>query len=415
MITAVKGTQDIFLPQVLLWQRLEASAREIFRRYGVGEIRTPILEPTELFVRGIGDETDIVTKEMYTFLDKSGRSLTMRPENTAGVVRSLVEHRLHDSPAHSRLYYIGPQFRYERPQKGRYRQFHQIGLEFIGEEAPGCDAEGIAAAVDILRAVGIPDILVQINSVGCPACRPPYVALLKASLEAKGESLCADCRRRLETNPLRVLDCKVPHCQPVLDSAPRIAESLCAPCAEHYAAVKAALGILGVPFHERHRLVRGLDYYVRTVFEVTSAALGAQDALLGGGRYDGLLKQIGGPDAPGFGWALGMERILLAIPTAPDHRLPWVYLAWNGEGTWEAGLSVARRLREAGIPVVMEHGARSFKSALKRADRMQLRWTLLLGEEEKKSGTFTLKDMASATQEALGLEGVVQKVGEGSE
>lgn len=413
MITAVKGTQDVSFPEILRWQRLEEAAREVFRRYGISEIRTPILEPTEFFVRGIGGETDIVTKEMYTFQDKGGRSLTMRPENTAGVVRSLVEHRLHDSPPHARLYYIGPQFRYERPQKGRYRQFHQIGLEFIGEEAPGCDAEGIAAAVDILRVAEIPEILVQLNSVGCPSCRPSYVAFLRASLEPSAESLCGDCRRRLETNPLRVLDCKVPHCQPILDAAPRISESLCPECAAHYAAVKSALGILGVPFAEKHRLVRGLDYYVRTVFEITSAALGAQDALLGGGRYDGLLKQIGGPDAPGFGWALGMERLLLAMPARSGDRIPGIYLAWSGEGTWEAALAIARDLRDAGIPVVMDHGKRSFKSALKRADRMEVRWTLLLGEEELKSKTYTLKDMRAATQEALDLAGVLEKVKQG--
>lgn len=410
MIPAVKGTQDIYFPDVLRWQKLEAAAREVFRHYGLGEIRTPVLEHTELFVRGIGGETDIVTKEMYTFTDKGDRSLTLRPENTAGVVRSLVEHRLHDSPPHGRLYYIGPQFRFERPQKGRYRQFHQIGMEIIGEDAPGCDAESIAVAVDLLRAVEIPDVMVQLHSVGCPSCRPAYVGLLKASLDPMCDVLCENCRRRLETNPLRVLDCKVPRCQPVLDGAPRLADSLCAECADHYASVKSALAILGVPFAEKHRLVRGLDYYVRTVFEVTSATLGAQDALLGGGRYDGLLKQIGGPDAAGFGWALGMERLLMAMPPRSGERLPWVYLAWNGEGTWEAALALARELREAGVCVVMEHGKRSFKSALKRADRMEVRWTLLLGEEERDSRLYTLKDMSTVTQEALDLAGVVHKV-----
>jgi histidyl-tRNA synthetase len=224
------------------------------------------------------------------------------------------------------------------------------------------------------------------------------------------ESLCENCRRRLETNPLRVLDCKVPHCQPALDDAPRLADSLCAGCAEHYASVKSALSILGVPIAEKHRLVRGLDYYVRTVFEVTSEALGAQDALLGGGRYDGLLKQIGGPDAAGFGWALGMERLLMAMPPRSGELLPWVYLAWNGEGTWESALALARELREAGVCVVMEHAKRSFKSALKRADRMEVRWTLLLGEEERNSRLYTLKDMSTVTQEALDFAGVVGKV-----
>src|SRR5512140_1417362 len=302
MITAVKGMQDTLFPEVRRWQRVEAAAREVFARYGFTEIRTPILEPTELFVRGIGDETDIVNKEMYTFADRKGRSVTMRPENTAGVARAVVEHRLHDSPVHGRLYYIGPQFRYERPQKGRLRQFHQIGAEVLGDAAPGTDAETIGMLVEFLERGGVVGVQVVLNSVGCPNCRPIYTELLRAALAPESERLCGDCRRRLETNPLRVLDCKVPSCQPVLDGAPAIADHLCEPCAAHHAGLKSILRTTGVSFTERARLVRGLDYYTRTVFEVTSSALGSQDALLGGGRYDGLLEQIGGPAMAGFGW-----------------------------------------------------------------------------------------------------------------
>ncbi len=412
MITAVKGTQDLLFPEVRRWQQLEAAARGLFERYGFGEIRTPLLEPTELFVRGIGDETDIVAKEMYTFQDRKGRSLTLRPENTAGVARAVVEHRLHDSPQHARLYYIGPQFRYERPQKGRYRQFHQMGIEILGEGAPGADAEGIAVAVDLLDAAGIPAATVQLNSVGCAECRPPYVALLKASLAPRVSELCGDCRRRLETNPLRTLDCKVPSCQPVLDAAPRLDEGLCAACADHHRAVREILDLLRISYRVRPRMVRGLDYYVRTVFEVTSEALGAQDALVGGGRYDGLLRALGGPDAAGFGWALGMERLLMAMPPLPGERLPRVYLAWSGAGTYARVLLLARELRAMGVAVLVEHQERSFKSALKRADRLNARWALLVGEEELESELYTLKDLASGGQQALAAADVAARVRE---
>jgi len=411
MITAVKGTQDILFPEVRRWQALEAAARELFERYGFGEVRTPVLEPTELFVRGIGDETDIVTKEMYTFEDRKGRKVTMRPENTAGVMRCLVEHGLCESPHHARLYYIGPQFRYERPQKGRYRQFHQIGAEVVGDPAPGADAETITLAADLLEAVGIPGTVVGLNSVGCPVCRPPYTGLLKAALAPKAEALCGDCRRRLETNPLRVLDCKVPSCQPILDSAPTLIDGLCPDCAEHFAVVQRLLGQAGVAFRVKPRMVRGLDYYTRTVFEITSSALGSQDALMGGGRYDGLLKQLGGPDAPGFGWALGMERLLMAMPSLTEERLPWVYLAWAGEGTYDRAVTLARDLRKGGAAVVVEHAPRSFKSALKRADRLGVRWALLVGEDELKSASYTLKDLATGGQEAVDATALAARVG----
>ena len=336
----------------------------------------------------------------------------MRPENTAGVARAVVEHRLHDSPVHGRLYYIGPQFRYERPQKGRLRQFHQIGAEVLGDAAPGTDAETIGMLVEFLERVGVVGVQVVLNSVGCPACRPLYTELLRAALTPESERLCGDCRRRLETNPLRVLDCKVPSCQPVLDGAPAIVDHLCEACAAHHGGVKAILGKTGVPFGERARLVRGLDYYTRTVFEVTSSALGAQDALLGGGRYDGLLEQIGGPAMAGFGWALGMERLLMVVPPDPVGRLPWVYLAWMGEAAYGHGLRLARRLRGEGRVVVLEHAPRSFKSALKRADRMNCKAVLIVGEEEAASGTYTLKDLDTGEQSALGEEALSARLRE---
>ncbi|MEW5763764.1 MAG: histidine--tRNA ligase [Acidobacteriota bacterium] len=410
MITAVKGTQDLVFPEIAAWQAVEEAARRVFSRYGYTEIRTPVLEPTELFIRGIGDETDIVTKEMFTFPDRKGRSLTLRPENTAGVARAMVEHRLHESPLHARLYYIGPQFRYERPQKGRYRQFHQIGVEVLGDPAPGADAEAIAMVVEFLEVVGVLGVRVQVNSVGCPVCRPVFVEALRSRLSESAAGLCGDCRRRLETNPLRVLDCKVPSCQPILDGAPRFRDLLCEACSAHHAGLREALGRLGVGFAERDRLVRGLDYYTRTVFEVSSSALGAQDALLGGGRYDGLLEQLGGPALPGFGWALGMERLLLALPKPAARREPWTYVAWSGPGTYGAALDLARHLRAAGAVAVMEHSARSFKSALKRADRMNVRWVVLVGEEERQSGVYTLKDLETGEQQALAAEALAERI-----
>ena len=410
MINAVKGTQDLVFPQVATWERVEAAARAVFARYGFTEIRTPVLEPTELFVRGIGGETDIVTKEMFTFADRKGRSITLRPENTAGVARAVVEGRLYDSPLHGRLYYIGPQFRYERPQKGRQRQFHQIGVEVLGDPSAGADAECIAMVVEFLQSVGVVGLRVVVNSVGCPNCRPVYVSVLREALAPNARDLCADCQRRLETNPLRVLDCKVPADQSILDRTPAFADYLCEACAEHYERLRETLAILGVEFEESHRLVRGLDYYTRTVFEITSSALGAQDALLGGGRYDGLLEAIGGPALPGFGWALGLERLIAILPPPAPHRLSWTYLAWAGEGTYKAAVALARDLREAGKVVVLEHTPRSFKSALKRADRMDVRYVLLLGEEELGSQRYTLKDMETGQQFALAQEELIARL-----
>lgn len=401
MVSSVKGTQDIRYPEIKRWQRVEATAREVFARYGFTEIRTPILERTELFVRGIGSETDIVNKEMYTFKDRKGRSLTLRPENTAGVARAVVEHSLHRSPSHARLFYIGPQFRYERPQKGRYRQFHQVGAEVIGDSSPGVDAETIAMVVDFLSQLGVMGLSVQVNSVGCPECRPGFVRVLKEALEEKKEFLCPDCNNRLERNPLRVFDCKVPSCREILKEAPVINENLCDDCRVHHEAVRKILGLMNVEAVQNPRLVRGLDYYTRTVFEITSAVLGAQDAIVGGGRYDGLLEEIGGPAVPAFGWALGIERLIMVLPDDASEEGRRLYLAWNGEDAYDAAVELACELRKRDCHVVMEHSARSFKSALKRADKLDSKWTVLLGEDELSSGLVTLKEMSTGEQSSL--------------
>jgi histidyl-tRNA synthetase len=404
MISGVKGTQDLYFPEIKRWQRIEALARRIFSLYGYSEIRTPMLEHTELFVRGIGDETDIVSKEMYTFLDKKGRSLTLRPENTAPAMRSVIEHRLLDSARHSRLYYIGPQFRYERPQKGRYRQFHQIGIEALGDPTPKCDFECINIGKELIRKLGIAQIEVRLNSVGCPNCRPQYTSILKEALTEKSGSLCEDCRRRLETNPLRVLDCKVPSCQPILLEAPKMSDFLCEPCNEHFSEVKSLLTEFEVPFTIYPRLVRGLDYYLRTVFEIVSPLLGAQDALVGGGRYDGLLARLGGPSLPSFGWALGLERLALIVPGSEEKRGNEVYIAWMGSGYFRHSLKIASTLRESGIPVILDGEERSIKNSLKRADRLNVKYVIIVGEDEIKAGRLTIKNLESGEQFAFSLD-----------
>jgi len=404
MITGVKGTQDLFFPEIRSWQRIESAARELFSLYGYSEIRTPVLEHTELFVRSVGDETDIVSKEMYTFQDKKGRSLTLRPEYTAGVMRAVLEHRLHESSRHSRLYYIGPQFRYERPQKGRYRQFHQIGIEALGDSSPGCDFECISIGSELIRRLGIAQIEVRLNSVGCPKCRPGYTAILKESLAARSGSLCSDCRRRIETNPLRVLDCKVPSCQPALSEAPKISDCLCDDCATHFSEVRQLLKEFDVPFTVWPRLVRGLDYYRKTVFEIVSPLLGAQDALLGGGRYDGLLAQLGGPPVASFGWALGLERLALIAPTNEEKREPEVYVAWMGKDLFRQSLRIASELRERGVPAIIDGEERSVKNALKRADRLNVKYAVILGEDEIKAERLTVKNLESGEQFAFSLD-----------
>src|SRR6201993_2258565 len=316
MIKAVKGTRDILPPSSATWNQVEAIARELFRTYNYQEIRTPILEPTELFARGVGEETDIVTKKMYTFEDRDGSSLTLRPEATASVMRAYIEHRLDQKPGLQKLYYIGPMFRRGRPQKGRYRQFFQIGAEAIGSESPSVDAEVIEMVVDILRSAGLNGFKLLINSVGDGNCRPQYVALLKEKLQDVKSHLCGDCQRRADTNPLRVLDCKVPQDQPIIERLPKISAYLDDACRENFAAVRAMLDAVAIPYTINERMVRGLDYYTRTTFEFTHGDLGAQSAVLGGGRYDGLSESLDGPKAPGIGFAIGEDRLIMALQAA---------------------------------------------------------------------------------------------------
>jgi histidyl-tRNA synthetase len=409
-LKAVRGTRDLLPPETALWNRIEATARSVFARYNFGEIRTPVFEDTGLFARGVGEETDIVSKEMYTWEDRARaqsekpQSLTLRPENTAGVVRAYIEHKLGETGQLQKLYYIGSQFRRERPQKGRYRQFSQIGAEVIGppsagSESPLRDAEVLEMLATLLDELGISGWKLEINSVGSSADRARYNEVLREALIPLAPKMCVDCQRRAVTNPLRVLDCKVPEDQPIIDSLPKIAESLDEASKEHFAAVLAALDAAEVPYTRNHRLVRGLDYYTRTTFEFTHGGLGAQNALLGGGRYDGLSEAIGGPKAPGIGFAMGEDRLiltLLALESVPPEKVH-AYIAPLGQSVNAAALALARELRRAGLSIELGDGTFRLKKSFEAADKIAHR-IVILGEDELASGILTVKDFASGTQ-----------------
>jgi histidyl-tRNA synthetase len=410
-LKAVRGTRDLLPPETELWNRIDAVARSVFARYNFGEIRTPVFEDTTLFSRGVGEETDIVSKEMFTWEDRGraqsekNQSLTLRPENTAGVVRAYIEHKLGETGQLQKLYYIGPQFRRERPQKGRYRQFYQIGAEVIGppssgSESPLRDAEVLEMLATLLGELGISGWVLKINSVGSASDRPRYIEILREALQPVVGQMCEDCQRRAVTNPLRVLDCKVPHDQPYIDALPKIADHLDDTSKAHFAAVCAALDACGVPYVRDHRLVRGLDYYTRTTFEFThDAGLGTQNALLGGGRYDGLSEAIGGPKAPGIGFAMGEDRLVLTLQAqeAAKVELADAYIAPLGEAQNAAALKLARDLRRAGLRSELGDGSFRLKKSFEAADKLA-RKIVLLGEDEVNSGILTVKDFSTGTQ-----------------
>ncbi len=409
-LKAVRGTRDLLPPETGLWNRIEATARSVFARYNFGEIRTPVFEDTALFARGVGEETDIVSKEMYTWEDRARaqsekpQSLTLRPENTAGVVRAYTEHKLGETGQLQKLYYIGPQFRRERPQKGRYRQFSQIGAEVIGpvsagSESPLRDAEILEMLATFLDELGISGWKLEINSVGSSADRARYNEVLRTALVDVKERMCVDCQRRAVTNPLRVLDCKVPEDQPIIDALPKIVDSLDQESKEHFAAVIAALDAAGVPYSRNHRLVRGLDYYTRTTFEFTHGGLGAQNALLGGGRYDGLSEMLGGPRAPGIGFAMGEDRLVLTLQAheAAQAEKADAYVAPLGESMNPAALALARELRRAGLKIELGEGSFRLKKSFDAADKTARR-IVILGEDEERSGILTVKDFSTGIQ-----------------
>jgi histidyl-tRNA synthetase len=398
-----------------MWNKVEATARAVFARYGFGEIRTPVFEATELFARGVGEETDIVSKEMFTWEDRAraasekAQSLTLRPESTAGVVRAYIEHKLGETGQLQKLYYIGPQFRRERPQRGRYRQFSQIGAEVIGpvssgSESPLRDAEVLEMLATLLDELGISGWVLKLNSVGSATDRPKYIETLRAALEPVVGQMCVDCQRRAVTNPLRVLDCKVEADQAIIDALPKIADSLDEASKAHFAAVCAALDAAGVAYERDHRLVRGLDYYTRTTFEFTHGGLGAQNALLGGGRYDGLSELIGGPKAPGIGFAMGEDRLVLTLQALEQAKVALLdtYVAPVGEAQNAAGLELARELRRAtperpGLRVELGDGSFRVKKSFEAADKVA-RTIVLLGEDEAQSGILTVKNFSTGTQ-----------------
>ena len=409
-LKAVRGTRDLLPPETALWNRIEATARAVFARYNFGEIRTPVFEDTSLFARGVGEETDIVSKEMYTWEDRARaqsektQSLTLRPENTAGVVRAYIEHGLGETGQLQKLYYMGPQFRRERPQKGRYRQFSQIGAEVIGppsagSESPLRDAEVLEMLATLLDELGITGWTLELNSVGSPADRSRYNETLRAALVPVVGQMCVDCQRRAVTNPLRVLDCKVPADQPIIDTLPVIADSLDEASKTHFAAVTAALDAANVPYQRNPRLVRGLDYYTRTTFEFTHGGLGAQNALLGGGRYDGLSEAIGGPKAPGIGFAMGEDRLVLTLAAqeAAKAQLADAYVAPLGENMNAAALSLSRELRHQGLWIELGEGSFRLKKSFEAADKTA-RQIVILGEDELKSGILTVKNFSTGIQ-----------------
>jgi histidyl-tRNA synthetase len=412
-VQSVKGTRDLLPPDTAVWAAVEATARRVFAAYGYGEIRTPILEETELFVRGVGESTDIVGKEMYTFPDKKGRSLTLRPENTAAVARAYVEHSMQQLPAPLKLFYIGPQFRYERPQQGRYRQFYQIGAELLGDPGPQSDAEVILLLVRFLSELGFPGLTVLINTVGDEASRSAYREALQAFLAPKAEHLGEDSRRRLETNPLRILDTKIPAERELLNGAPELVDFLSPESRQHFETVLAILQRFGVPHRVDSRLVRGLDYYTRTVFEIVASGLGSQDAIVGGGRYDRLISDLGGPEVPGIGFAIGEDRLIDVLPEAFRRNVlpkPPVFVAALGGVDLGEALAVAEELRAAGVAAIAELASRSPKTALKRADRLGARLVILVGDDEQAAGEVTFKNLASGEQRRVPRSEVLQNV-----
>ncbi|HIU64742.1 MAG TPA: histidine--tRNA ligase [Candidatus Avacidaminococcus intestinavium] len=409
-ISAPRGTKDILPQEIKKWHYVEDVMRSVCADFAYQEIRTPIFEHTELFQRGIGDTTDVVEKEMYTFCDRGGRSITLRPENTAAVVRSYIENKLYADGGVSKLFYLGPMFRYDRPQAGRLRQFNQFGVEVLATSEPLIDAEIISLAYHILQKLGLKDLKLLINSVGCPKCRPQHKEKLKEFFKPKLQQLCTDCQSRYDRNPLRILDCKVEKCKTLSVGAPSLAECLCEECRAHFTAVKEYLEEISIPYELDDGLVRGLDYYTKTAFEIQYSPLGAQSAVCGGGRYDGLVQEIGGPQTAGIGFAMGIERILLALEK--QNLLPEtseqvdVFIVVPDQENRKLGFKIAYELRKKGISTVIDSIPRSMKAQLKQANKLQAEKVLLLGAEELSRQKVVLKDMLKSEQQEIAIENI---------
>jgi len=400
LISNLPGTRDLLPEGISGWQVIEERARGIFRRYGFLEIRTPVIEPTELFARGVGEDTDIVGKEMYTFSDQSGRSVTLRPEATASVVRAYIQNTMYRGSGITKLCYFGPMFRHEKKQKGRWRQFYQIGAEALGSEHPAIDAEMIEMALVLLKDLKI-EARLLINSVGCRNCRPPYTTLLRRALQSESGNLCEDCRRRSNTNSLRVFDCKRESCRPSIRKLPVITDNLCSECSEHFSALQEYLKAAGISFEIDSKLVRGLDYYVRTAFEVVSGDLGSQNALLGGGRYDGLSEKIGGPPVQAIGFAAGLDRLTMILPDEISTAGKWkpdLFLAYRGEPAFQRAIAIARELRQKGRICSLDYSGSSLKSQLRQANKSYAAHVLIIGEDELTRDRYMLKRMDDSEQ-----------------
>jgi histidyl-tRNA synthetase len=400
-VKAIRGMNDILPEAVARWHVLEDTVHRIFTLYGFSELRPPVMERTELFLRGIGDDTDVVEKQMYTFIDKSGDSVTLRPEATASVLRAVIEHSLLNKDPIQKLYSIGPMFRYERPQKGRYRQFHQINAERLGEEGPLADAETLSMAYDLASAIlGHEVLLMEVNSLGCTQCRPGFKEALTRFFASREDHLCEDCRRRMHTNPLRVLDCKVESCRNAVEAAPVIGDHLCQGCQDHFDGVLKGLTALGVRYEKNPRLVRGLDYYTRTTFEITARGLGSQNAIAGGGRYDNLLSILGGPDVGGIGFAFGMERIVMLMNDQFERIRGCFVIAQDTPEVQEKALELISELRKEGIRTEAAFG-KSFKAQMRRADKAGYPVCAIIGANEISTSTLTIKDMINASQRSI--------------
>lgn len=402
-ISGIKGFNDILPGEVEKWQHIEDVARRVFELYGFAEIRVPILEKTELFARSIGDATDIVEKEMYSFTDKGENQVTMRPEGTAGVMRAFIEHKLHAVDPVAKLYYMGPMFRYERPQKGRYRQFHQIGAEVTGVNSPVIDAQVLTMLCHFFAELGLTEPRLEINSLGCPECRPVYRQALKDFLRERLNLLCDDCRRRFETNPLRVLDCKAAGCKEATEGAPSVLEYLDVECAAHFRRTRQYLDAAGTGYGVNPRMVRGLDYYTRTTFELVTGLLGAQSAVAAGGRYDGLISELGGPKLPGIGFALGVERVALLLAEKDFKKRPDIFIASMGEDARDTAFRLMCALQRLEVTAECDYEGKSLKSQMRRSDKFNARFTLIIGEDELKMGRGTLKNMDAGTQAEVPL------------
>ncbi|MBE3101625.1 MAG: histidine--tRNA ligase [Firmicutes bacterium] len=410
LIKAPKGTKDILPQESYKWQYVEETIRNITRAFGYQEIRTPVFEHTELFERGVGDTTDIVQKEMYTFLDKGNRSITLKPEGTAGAVRAYIEHKLYAETQPVKMFYLTPCYRYERPQAGRLREFHQFGLEAFGAPQASVDVEIISLAMVLFNRLGIKDLSVNINSIGCPKCRPAYYVMIKDYLSEHLEDLCETCKERYDKNPLRILDCKVGECQEIIKGVPHMLDHLCPECHDHFEEVKQYLKLAGFEYHIDPMIVRGLDYYTKTVFEIISGSIGAQGTVCGGGRYDGLVEECGGPQVPGVGFGLGLERLIMVLESQgtniPKPELCDVYFTTIGERARIKAFELVQLLRLKGLSADMDHVGRSLKAQFKYADKLGARWVCTLGDNELDTGILKAKEMATSNEETIQLDSI---------